>query len=134
VGIAAGYIALGVLLPVAGIGLSYEAVGEYRDRHRFPLKGALVAVEGHKMHLFCTGDGNPAVILGAPFTGVSASWAPVQAAVSPFARVYSYDRAGYGWSEPGPLPRTSGQIVLELHTLLARADVRPPYVLVGATG
>jgi len=133
VGIAAGYIALAVLLPVAGIGLCYEAVGEYRDRHRFPLKGALVAVDGHQMHLFCTGDGNPIVILEAPFTGISASWAPVQEAVSRFARVCSYDRAGYGWSEPGPLPRTSGQIALELHALLARADVRPPYVLVGAS-
>jgi len=73
VGTAAGYIALGVLLPVAGIGLSHEAVGEYRDRHRFPLKGAQVAVDGHQMHLFCIGDGNPTVILEAPSTGISAS-------------------------------------------------------------
>ena len=55
----------------------------------------------------------------------------VQPSVSRFARVCSYDRAGDGWSDIGPHPRTFRQIVYELHTLLERAGERPPYVLVG---
>ena len=74
------------------------------------------------MHLECTGKGGPVVILEAPQTGLAATWIPVQEAVSRFTRVCSYDRAGFGWSEPGPLPRTSRQIAMELHALLANAD------------
>jgi pimeloyl-ACP methyl ester carboxylesterase len=53
--------------------------------------------------------------------------------VAEFARVCSYDRAGSGWSEWGPHPRTFRQIVYELHTALARSGERPPFLLVGAS-
>lgn len=59
------------------------------------------------------------------------TWAAVQPEVARFARVCTYDRAGLGWSEPSPKPRTAGNTVAELHTLLGRAGVEPPYVLVG---
>ena len=58
-------------------------------------------------------------------------WSLVQPGVAKFARVCSYDRAGDGWSDLGPHPRTMHQIVYELHTLLDKAGVKPPYVLVG---
>lgn len=61
----------------------------------------------------------------------SVEWSLVQPGVSNFARVCSYDRAGDGWSDFGPYPRTFRQIVYELHTLLQRADIAPPYVMVG---
>jgi pimeloyl-ACP methyl ester carboxylesterase len=132
-GVTAGYVALGIVGFIAGVGLAYQAIGEYRDHHRYPLKGALIAVGPSKMHLYCTGQGEPAVILEAPQTGLSALWHPVQEAVSRFARVCSYDRAGFGWSEPGPQPRSSERIASELHSLLTQAGVPPPYVLVGAS-
>jgi pimeloyl-ACP methyl ester carboxylesterase len=59
------------------------------------------------------------------------TWAAVQPEVAKFARVCSYDRAGLGWSEPSPSPRTAPNMVDELHSLLAGAGVEPPYVLVG---
>jgi pimeloyl-ACP methyl ester carboxylesterase len=58
-------------------------------------------------------------------------WSLVQPGVAKFARVCSYDRAGDGWSEFGPHPRTLRQIVYELHTLLDKGGVKPPLVLVG---
>ena len=61
----------------------------------------------------------------------SLSWSLVQPAVARSTRACAYDRAGFGWSEAGPLPRTAGAIADELHTLLDRARVPPPYVLVG---
>jgi pimeloyl-ACP methyl ester carboxylesterase len=71
------------------------------------------------------------VILEAGAGDFSVDWSLVQPRVARVARVCSYDRAGSGWSELGPRPRTMNQIVYELHTLLAKAGERPPYVLVG---
>src|SRR5579872_6692045 len=97
----------------------------------FPVRGSLVPVNGHKIHLYCSGAGAPTAILEAPLAGIFKIWTPVQQAVSNFTRVCSYDRAGFGWSELGPLPRTSEQLALELHEALRIAGVKPPYVLVG---
>jgi pimeloyl-ACP methyl ester carboxylesterase len=77
------------------------------------------------------GDGSPAVILEAGMSGWSTDWAVVQPAIAPLTRVCAYDRAGYGWSEEGPLPRTSQQVVTELHTLLQHIGVLANYILVG---
>jgi pimeloyl-ACP methyl ester carboxylesterase len=71
------------------------------------------------------------VILDAGLGGTSLDWSKVQPAVARFTRVCSYDRAGYGWSDSGLCPRTSQQIVKELHLLLAHAQIHGPYVLVG---
>jgi pimeloyl-ACP methyl ester carboxylesterase len=96
-------------------------------------RGRLVMVDGRRMHLVCTGAGEPRVILEGPQTGVSALWTPVQNGIATFTEVCSYDRAGFGFSDPGPLPRTSVEIASELHALLASTSVGPPYILVGAS-
>lgn len=93
--------------------------------------GELVDVGGRALHVYCTGAGEPTVILDAGLGGNSLEWVQVQGRVSDFTRVCSYDRAGYGWSDPGPLPRTSEVIAAELHTALTRAAVPGPYILVG---
>lgn len=98
-----------------------------------PPRGRLVVVNGRQMHLVCTGAGEPPVILEGPQTGISALWLPVQRGIAEFAEVCSYDRAGFSFSEPGPLPRTSAKIALELHALLTSASIKPPYILVGAS-
>jgi pimeloyl-ACP methyl ester carboxylesterase len=93
--------------------------------------GRLVDVGGFRLHIHCQGAGAPAVVLDAALGGSSLSWALVQPEVARVTRVCSYDRAGFGWSESGPLPRTAGRIVGELRTLLDAAGVPPPFVLVG---
>jgi pimeloyl-ACP methyl ester carboxylesterase len=95
--------------------------------------GQLIDVGGHKMHIRCTGpaNGSPTVILEAGGGGSSSDWSRVQSILSSDVRVCAYDRAGLGWSEPGPAPRTMKQEVFELHLLLAAAGVHAPYVLVG---
>jgi pimeloyl-ACP methyl ester carboxylesterase len=96
--------------------------------------GKLVDVGGWRLHLNCTGytsPSQPTVILEAGLGDFSVEWSLVQPGVAKFARVCSYDRAGDGWSELGPHPRTFRQIVYELHTLLDKAGVKPPLVLVG---
>jgi pimeloyl-ACP methyl ester carboxylesterase len=91
----------------------------------------LVNVGSHRLHIRCAGDGGPAVIFDAALGGSSLSWSLVQPAVARITRACSYDRAGFGWSDAGPLPRTAGRIANELHELLHAAAVPPPYVLVG---
>jgi pimeloyl-ACP methyl ester carboxylesterase len=93
--------------------------------------GQLVDAGGMRLHINCSGSGSPAVVLEAGFPGSSLDWLLVQPAVAKFTRVCSYDRAGFGWSEPGKPPRSSAQIAGELHALLTAANVPGPYVLVG---
>jgi pimeloyl-ACP methyl ester carboxylesterase len=98
--------------------------------------GRLVEIDSHRLHIQCSGPGvsgpeGPTVILEAGLGGIALEWAMVQAGLARDHRVCSYDRAGMGWSEIGPLPRTSERLVDELHELLSEAEVPGPYVLVG---
>jgi hypothetical protein len=113
------------------LGLLYQAIASAVDTAHYAAPGKLVDVGGYRLHINCTGTGSPTVILDAGLGGTSLDWSKVQPAVAHFTRVCSYDRAGYGWSESGPGPRTSQQIVKELHLLLAHAQISGPYLLVG---
>jgi pimeloyl-ACP methyl ester carboxylesterase len=93
--------------------------------------GRLVDLGGCKLHLYCTGRGKLTVVLSPGGGDFSFDWYWVQQKASAFARVCSYDRADYAWSDPGPQPRTMRQEAYELHTALQRAEGRGPYVLVG---
>jgi len=104
------------------------------DTPPYPAPGRLVDVGGWRLHLNCTGEarpGQPTVILESGVGDFSVEWSLVQPHVAEFARVCSYDRAGDGWSDVGPHPRTFRQIVYELHMLLGRAGEHAPFVLVG---
>ena len=96
-----------------------------------PPPGRLVDVGGFKLHVNCRGEGSPTVILDAALGGSSVGWCLVQPQIAEFARACTYDRAGLGWSDAGPMPRSAGRLAGELRILLERADIRPPYVLVG---
>jgi pimeloyl-ACP methyl ester carboxylesterase len=97
----------------------------------FAPPGRLIDVGGFRLHLNCSGQGNSTVILESALGGSSLSWSLVQPPVARFGHVCSYDRAGFGWSDAGPLPRTASRIAEELRTLLDRGSVAPPFVLVG---
>jgi pimeloyl-ACP methyl ester carboxylesterase len=93
--------------------------------------GRLVDVGGHRVHLHCLGRGRPTVVIENGFDEVSTDWARVQDRVARTTRICTYDRAGYAWSDPGPLPRSFAQIASELRTALDRAGEKPPFVLAG---
>ena len=93
--------------------------------------GVLVDIGGQRIHLHCTGAGSPTVLLENGSGDFSVGWALVQPGVGKFARVCSYDRGGYAWSDPGARPRTYAQLALEIHTALIRAHIDPPYIVVG---
>jgi pimeloyl-ACP methyl ester carboxylesterase len=112
-------------------GFLYENISEARDRRFHPMPGQLINVGGYKMHINCTGQGTPTVILDSGLGDSYVSWLKVQPQIAKFTRVCSYDRAGLGYSDYSPHPRTSRVMAQELHTLLQNAGASPPYVLVG---
>ena len=85
----------------------------------------------HRLHLRCSGEGTPAVVFDAALGASSLSWSLVQPAIARMTCACAYDRAGLGWSDAGPLPRTAGRSADELYDLLRREAVPGPYVLVG---
>lgn len=93
--------------------------------------GLLIDVGGHLLHIQCRGEGLPVVVLDAGLGGASSDWRKVQPDLATTNRTCIYDRAGYGRSDAGPLPRTSARIAAELRTLLMLAELPPPYLLVG---
>jgi pimeloyl-ACP methyl ester carboxylesterase len=120
-----------VLTAVCGATWQWSSTRE--DLASAPPPGRLVDVGGHRLHLWCTGSGAPAVILESGLGGSSADWGYVQPDVARFTRACSYDRAGMGYSDSGPSPRTARRIATELAHLLNRSGIDGPVVLAAAS-
>jgi pimeloyl-ACP methyl ester carboxylesterase len=122
----AGLVSTGfLLLGMQGTGVA--AAGD--DLYARP--GQLVAADGTHLSLYCTGTGTPAVVFDSGWGDWAPVWTIVQPAVTKWTRACSYDRAGAGFSDPGPMPRTSLRIAAELRRALHNAGIQGPYVLVG---
>jgi len=93
----------------------------------------LVDIGGRRLNLYCSGSGPVTVVFDAPGLDAGWSWHRVQPEVAKRTRACVYDRAGLGFSDPSPLPAGSAGAVADLHALLARAGIAPPYVLVGSS-
>ncbi len=125
-------IGLGAFLVILlAAGTIYQAAASASDLKRYPPPGELYVVGGYRLHLYCTGEGSPTVILEAGSGSSALSWHLVQKEVAGFTRVCSYDRAGFGWSDPASGPLSPRQVAEDLHELLTAADVPGPYILVG---
>ncbi|HEY4257470.1 MAG TPA: alpha/beta hydrolase [Candidatus Udaeobacter sp.] len=90
------------------------------------------AGDGARLNLYCMGSGSPTVVFDSGWEDWAPAWSVVQPQIAKFTRACSYDRAGAGFSEPGPMPRTSVRIAEELHTALHNAGITGPYILVGS--
>lgn len=122
-----------VLVIAASACAVYQWWATRRELAETPPPGRLVDVGGHKLHIWCTGAGEPSVILESGLGSSSVGWGFVQPDVARFTRVCSYDRGGIGYSDPGPPPRTARRLALELAELLDRSGIAGPVVLVGAS-
>lgn len=131
-------IALYTLMTVVGLsvfvvltGASYNFLSIQYDRARAGLPGKFYDVDGYPMHIYCTGQGAPAVVLEAGLGDDSLIWAKVQPALSRVTTVCAYDRAGFGWSASRPGRQDAAAISEELHGLLIKAGVVRPIILMG---
>jgi pimeloyl-ACP methyl ester carboxylesterase len=120
-----------LLLCVLAAGFLYERGGEWRDSRSFPRIGRAVDIGGRSLNIYCAGQGSPTVVMESGGNEPGYIWKLVEQGVSAFTRACWYDRAGYGWSDPAPAPRTTADIADDLHKLLHAAGIAPPYVLAG---
>jgi len=93
----------------------------------------LVDVGGRRLNLFCLGSGSPTVILDGGLGDDVSSWRKVHAELARSTKVCAYDRAGNGFSDPGPVPRTAEALSDDLERLIRSARLPRPYVIVGAS-
>src|SRR6267142_300678 len=121
-------------VPVLIIGLAVSShTPQEQVPPKYPPPGQLIDIGGRKLHLNCSGEGSPTVILVAGGGAFSIDWALVQPTVAENTRVCSYDQAGLGWSDSGPADETVEQTISDLHGLLRAAGEKEPYLLVGAS-
>lgn len=65
------------------------------------------------------------------YLGRNSTGTLIQPVLSRTTHVCSYDRAGFGWSDPQPLPRDADHIADELHQMLLQSQISGPIVLMG---
>jgi len=118
-----------LIVPIllAAAGFLYQRLGERADVRRFPPPGRKI----DSLHVYELGDSGPSVVFESGIAATSISWRLVQPRVAQFARTISYDRAGLGCSDPIRGPRSLTSMNEQLHSMLARAGLPPPYILVG---
>jgi pimeloyl-ACP methyl ester carboxylesterase len=122
-----------VVLALLG-GFTYEQVGRARDASQLPTRiGLAVDIGGRTLNLYCSGKGTPTVILEGGGNSPGYAMASLQSKIAESTRACWYDRAGVGWSDPPSSPRTSASVASDLHEVLRRAGVLPPYVMVGGS-
>ncbi len=122
---------LALLVVVMIVGAIYQSAASASDLKKYPPPGQLYDVGEYRLHLDCVGEGSPTVILEAGAGSPGRVWYLVQEKVAEFTRVCSYDRPGFGWSDPASGPLGSEQTADILHQLLQTAGVPGPYVMVG---
>ena len=128
-------LALGMMVAAAVLvtaGVLYQFLGCRRDRMLYANDGRWVTIGcGTRLYLLEKGSGGPTVLFESGIGATNLNWRRVQETVAEFTGTASYDRGGLGWSSPCRTPRTPGNIAVELHAMLERAGIKPPFILVG---
>ena len=121
-----------LVLALVTAGFLYQWLGAHHDRIRYAGKGRWVEIgRGCRLYLLEKGSGGPTVLFEAGIAATNLNWCHIQENVSQFTHTASYDRGGLGWSSQANSARTPGNIAIELHEMLQRAGIKPPYILVG---
>ena len=124
----------GLLLIASLADASYRWLADRSDLAATPSPRRIVDVGGHRLHIWRTDSvepGIPSVLFDSGLGGGAFSWAHVAPEVAKFTQTCTYDRAGMGYRDPGPTPRTSGQIAKELTELIQNSGITRPVILVG---
>jgi len=117
---------------LVALGFLYQCVGAYIDRRRYATEGRWIDIgAGQRLYMLEKGSGEATVLFEAGIAATNLNWFHIQEEVSQFAATASYDRGGLGWSSPSRTPRTPSNLGEELHELLWRAGLKPPFILVG---
>jgi pimeloyl-ACP methyl ester carboxylesterase len=117
------------VIGVAAVGGMLTTIQTRATADHYAAPGHLYQVNGHRLHLNCSGSGSPTVVLENGLGLSSPAWARITAAIAPTTRICAYDRAGQGWSETPARPQDGRVVANDLHALLREAGERPPFIL-----
>jgi pimeloyl-ACP methyl ester carboxylesterase len=120
-----------VVLATTTVGATTANLAERHTRATYSAPGERWSVGDRELHLDCTGQGSPTVVLVSGLGEISASWAWVTEQVGATTRVCAYDRAGQGWSDDVETPQDGVAAADDLHRLLEEAGEQGPFVLAG---
>jgi pimeloyl-ACP methyl ester carboxylesterase len=98
---------------------------------RFPPPGAMLELQGYRLHVRCEGQGPVTVLLVAGLNDFSLQWSRLQPMLSQVTKTCSYDRAGLGWSDPSPKPPKIDSSVTDLHAVVQSMGGQAPLIFVG---
>jgi len=118
-----------VLTGAAAVAGMVTSIQTRATTDQYPMPGHAYTVNGHRLHLNCSGSGSPTVVFENGLGLSSPAWARITAAVGSTTRVCAYDRAGQGWSENPAQPQDSRAVAADLHMLLQTAGEQGPFVL-----
>lgn len=111
------------------LGIVYQQWGEAQDAKNVPPPGRLISVGDHRLHIWCSGVGQPTVVMLSGGGTPSVTLYAAQTQIARFTRVCTYDRAGLGWSDPPSRLMGLSDMADDLHVLLTKAKVTGPYIL-----
>ncbi len=121
-----------ILAALIAVGMLYEMLGSRRDARLYAGAGRWIAIgRGARLYVLEAGSGEPTVLFESGISATNLNWRRIQQSVAEFTRTASYDRSGLGWSSPCRTARTPANIAAELHEMLGRGGIKPPYILVG---
>ena len=124
-------LVIAITLALLASGAAFERIAQRNAKSRFSAPGRLVDIGGRRLHLYELGHGpGPSVVIEQGAGSPSLLWWPLQRQLADFARIVSYDRAGYLWSDPPSARQTIDDRVDDLRTLLQRSGVPGPYLFV----
>ena len=125
-------IVVAIIAALLIAGAIYQNLSSAADERANPPPGTLVDMGGYKLHLYCTGQGSPTVVLIGGAGDFWAIWDPIQRNIAESTRVCTYDRPGLGSSDSHPVmsPTVDAHVTM-LHQLLLNAEEKGPYIVVG---
>ena len=127
-----GVVVLVLVVLLGGVKVA-DVVLTARERADHPAPGRLVDVDGHKMHVHTTGQGDTSIVLlpGLAVPAPDLDFEPLVKELSAWATVTVVEPFGYGWSDVTDSPMLPSDIARDVHTALHAAGVKGPYVLMG---
>ncbi len=123
--------ALYIIASVLLLQIALQLLCIWLDGRKFRAPGTLMKLPGRTVHVQQAGSGAPAVVLEAGIAATSLSWSVLQPQLAACAMVYSYDRAGLGWSSSTGKRCQTSKMADELHEWIEAARVPRPYLLAG---
>jgi pimeloyl-ACP methyl ester carboxylesterase len=108
---------------------SYHIFASLQEKQKLQAPGKIINIDGDRLHLYSQGQGKPTVIIDHSLGGIEGYFLIEE--IAKITNVCIYDRAGYGWSKPSFKLRNSREIIKELDLLLTKANIEPPFILVG---